>query len=132
MARHRSAPPEADDPPAPRLTLAGLREARQVLGYLWPYRARFALAMLFLFAGSLFGLAFPAVAGRLIDLAKPGGEDALAPWFGHIDGVALLILGVLTVQAACSFLQSYWFNTVGERSLADLRRDAYGRLIRLT
>src|SRR5262249_9606123 len=127
----RSASPDADDLPAPRLTLAGLREARQVLGYLRPYWARFSLAMLLLFAGSLFGLAFPAVAGRLIDLARPGGEQALGGWLDNIDGIARLLLGVLALQASCSSLQSYWFNTVGERSLAALRRDAYGRLIRL-
>jgi ATP-binding cassette subfamily B protein len=131
MARHRRTPSEADDLPPPPLTLAGLREAGQMLRYLRPYRWRFAAAMLFLFAGSLFGLAFPAVAGRLIDLARPGGADALRSWLDDIDVVALLLLGVLAVQAACSFLQSYGFNSVGEQSLSDLRRDAYGRLIRL-
>jgi ATP-binding cassette subfamily B protein len=131
MARHRLAPSDPDETPPPRLSLAALREARQLFGYLRPYRIRFAVAMLFLFSGSLLGLAFPAVAGRLIDLARPGGEVVLRSWLDDIDAVALLLLGVLVVQAACSFVQSYSFNSVGERSLSDLRRDAYGRLIRL-
>ncbi len=38
---------------------------------------------------------------------------------------------MLAGQAALSFLQSLWLTEVGERSLADLRRDTYARLVRL-
>src|SRR5262249_4798652 len=48
-----------------------------------------------------------------------------------INTTALLLLLVLAVQALCSSFQTYWLTEVGERSLADLRRDTYGRLIRL-
>src|SRR5262249_40470205 len=44
---------------------------------------------------------------------------------------ALTLLGILACQAAFSFGHSILFAEVGERSLADLRRDAYARLIRL-
>src|SRR5262249_23321552 len=40
-------------------------------------------------------------------------------------------LGVLALQALSAFFHTYSFATVGERSLADLRRDTYARLIRL-
>jgi len=45
--------------------------------------------------------------------------------------MALFLVLVLAVQALCSSFQTYWLTEVGERSLADLRRDTYGRLIRL-
>jgi ATP-binding cassette subfamily B protein len=40
-------------------------------------------------------------------------------------------MAVLAVQALCSYLQTYWLAAVGERGLADLRRDTYARLIHL-
>jgi ATP-binding cassette subfamily B protein len=45
--------------------------------------------------------------------------------------MALLLLLGLSVQAITSAFQTYWLTEVGERSLADLRRDTYARLIRL-
>ncbi|HSH16849.1 MAG TPA: ABC transporter transmembrane domain-containing protein, partial [Verrucomicrobiae bacterium] len=49
----------------------------------------------------------------------------------RIDQTALLLLGVLAVQAGFSFFHSLSFATVGQKSLVDLRRDTYGRLISL-
>ena len=52
-------------------------------------------------------------------------------WLNSVDGAALALMLILAIQGVSGFFQSYWFNTVGERSLADLRRDTYARLIRL-
>src|SRR5262249_46179184 len=49
----------------------------------------------------------------------------------NLNTTAMLLMSVLSVQALCSFFQTYWLAEVGERSLADLRRDTYGRIIRL-
>src|SRR5262249_20974981 len=49
----------------------------------------------------------------------------------NINRTALVMMLVLAGQAFFSFFQSAWFSEVGERALADLRRDAYARLIRL-
>jgi ABC transporter fused permease/ATP-binding protein len=133
MARHRSRPEQEDLPPA-RFTRETLREGLQLAGYLWPYRLRFALAMLALFFGSLMALTFPAVAGSLVDGALPvSSAEAVRPWLSglSVNAVAGTLLLVLAIQAFCSFWQAYGFNTVGERALADVRRDTYVRLIRL-
>jgi ATP-binding cassette subfamily B protein len=126
------------DPKAPpfRLTWGGLREAARLLAYLLPYRRKFIAAHLFLLVGSLAGLAFPFFTGRLLDGASRGlgGPRTAAGWAleaAGINSTALLLLLVLAVQALCSSFQTYWLAEVGERSLADLRRDTYGRLIRL-
>ena len=44
---------------------------------------------------------------------------------------ALLLLGILALQAGLSYFHSLSFATVGQRSLVDLRRDTYARLISL-
>ena len=41
------------------------------------------------------------------------------------DRTALLLMGILAVQAGLSFFQSLSFATAGQRSLVDLRRDTY-------
>ena len=91
---------------------------------------------------SLAGLAFhPYFTGRLLDGAYRGLAGAAAGAGGPLGGAnlsganlnvtALLLMLVLAVQAVCSFFQTYRLAEVGERSLADLRRDTYARLIRL-
>jgi ABC transporter fused permease/ATP-binding protein len=132
MARHSRRGRGADDEELPpvKLTAQTLRDAARLAGYLWPYRFKFGAALLFLLLSSLLGLAFPYVTGTLVDgaLAHQAGP---APWDRDINLITLALLGVLAGQAALSFLQSLWFTEVGERSLADLRRDTYARLVRL-
>jgi ATP-binding cassette subfamily B protein len=135
MRRHHHLPIDPKAPPA-RLTWGGLREAARLFAYLLPYRRKFVAAHLCLIVGSLAGLAFPFFTGRLIDGASRGlgGLTAGAGWAFDAAGInttALRLMAVLAAQALCSSFQTYWLAEVGERSLADLRRDTYGRLIRL-
>jgi ABC transporter fused permease/ATP-binding protein len=121
----------SNTPPTP-ITREGLREAVRLLAYLIPYRGRFAAALVCLLVASLMGLAFPFFTGRLIDSAQHGPSGADWPLAGlDINAIAGLLILVLAVQAGCSFFQTYWLAQAGERSLADLRRDTYERLIRL-
>ena len=132
--RHRL--PVDPKEPRVRLTRAALREAARLFAYLLPYWRKFIAAHLCLLVSSLAGLAFPFFTGRLIDGASRGlgGVMTRAGWAfdaASINTTALLLALVLAVQALCSSFQTYWFAEVSERSLADLRRDTYSRLIRL-
>jgi ATP-binding cassette subfamily B protein len=128
-------PQPSADSPAARITATGLREAAGLFAYVLPYRRKLIAGTACLLLSSLTGLAFPYFTGRLIDsaqhgqaAARPGGWPALT---FSVNAVALLLMAALAVQAVCSFFQTYWLAEVGERSLADLRRDTYARLIRL-
>jgi ATP-binding cassette subfamily B protein len=118
-------------PKAP-LNRETLRQTFALARYVRPYRARFfgGLATLFVSAG--LGLAFPLLAGSLIDSALHPGV-ATVPFFGVIslNHVALLLAASVTLQALASFNSALAFNRVGQSALADLRRDCYGRLIAL-
>jgi ATP-binding cassette subfamily B protein len=57
----------------------------------------------------------------------PKGSGSMA----GADRTALLLMGMLAVQASLSFFQALSFATAGQRSLVDLRRDTYARLISL-
>ena len=120
---------EDDEAPPARISLANLREAAGMLRYLWPYRVKFGLAMVSLLVGGLLGLAFPYLAGDLVNAFLGKGDPYR--WTNDTDRVALALIGVLAFQAAFAFLRAMWFIEVGERSLADLRRDTYARLVRL-
>ncbi len=136
MARHRGQRADPDDDlPKVKLNRKTLLEAASLYRYLLPYWFKFAIALLMLGFASLLGLVFPAIVGKLVDgtllvLTNKGVPDQ-SSWTQNIDWIALALLGVLALQAVCSFVQTYWFVEVGERSLTDLRRDTYARLIRL-
>jgi ATP-binding cassette subfamily B protein len=130
MARRR----EFEDLPLVPLSKRTLREALQLARYLWPYRLRMLAALIALGISSSLALCFPLLAGSLVDSALPGQTSVRQlslPWHGDINAVAATAAGVLAFQALFGFVQAYLFNEVGARGLTDLRRDTYGRLIRL-
>jgi ABC-type multidrug transport system fused ATPase/permease subunit len=120
--------PEAELPKA-KISRETLHKVRRLLAYLKPYRGKFAAALLFLFLSSLVGLAFPFFIGALIDTAQGHPKYNFLP--GSIAGILKLAISVLFAQAFVSFFRILWFVNVAERSLADIRRDTYFKLITL-
>jgi ABC-type multidrug transport system fused ATPase/permease subunit len=115
--------------PKAKLNKETLGHVAQLLSYLKPYRKKFIAALFFLFLSSLVGLAFPSFVGALIDTAQGKRTNDYLP--GTIPGILLLAFVVLVFQAIVSFFRILWFVSVGERSLADIRRDTYLKLITL-
>ena len=117
------------DLPKAKLDRESLREAMGLFRYLRPYRARFSAALAALFFASLLSLAFPYLAGSIVDAAstqlKQGGN------VNGVDRTALLLISVLALQAGLAFFHVLSFASVGQRGLVDLRRETYARLISL-
>jgi ABC transporter fused permease/ATP-binding protein len=118
-------------PKAP-LNRETIRQTLELARYVRPYRVRFFAGLSTLILSASLGLAFPLLAGTLIDAALHPGHAHL-PVFGvlSVNGVALLLAISVTLQATCSFNSALCFNKVGQSALADLRRDCYSRLISL-
>src|SRR5207249_1426706 len=91
-------------------------------------RYKFAAALAALLGTSVAALAFPDVAGKLVDRAI-AGIAAGGPW--EVNQVAIVLFVLLFLQSLFAFFKGLWFAEVGQRCLADLRNDTYGRLIRL-
>ena len=129
MARYSRNDQAGIELPKAKLNRESLNQALELFRYLRPYRGRFGAALASLFASSLLSLTFPYLAGSIIDAALHAnkGSDSMA----GADRTALLLMGILAVQAGLSFFQSLSFATAGQRSLVDLRRDTYARLISL-
>jgi ATP-binding cassette subfamily B protein len=134
MARRDVAQEEIalDRLPKAKLNRESLRETLMFARYIRPYRGRFIGGLITLFFSASCGLAFPLLAGTMIDAAlRPGG--AHLPLFGSLSlaQVALLLVGSVSLQALASFNSALSFNRVGQSALADLRRECYARLINL-
>jgi ATP-binding cassette subfamily B protein len=121
--------PDLDLPKA-SLTRENLREAARLFSYLRPYQGLLLAACGALILSSLLSLCFPFLAGSLMDAATPGAPVREPAWLPHqINQVALLMLGVLAVQAISTFFHSTSMTRIGQGAVADLRRDTYARLI---
>lgn len=118
------------DLPKAKLTKDSLCEAAALLSYLRPYRGLLIAACCSLILSSLLGLCFPFLAGSLMDAATAGQPAHKLSWLPHnINLIALIMLGVLAVQATSTFFHSTSLVKIGQSALADLRRDTYARLI---
>ncbi|HXU76879.1 MAG TPA: ABC transporter transmembrane domain-containing protein [Methylomirabilota bacterium] len=129
MARYSRNDQAGVELPKAKLDRENLKQALELFRYLRPYRGRFGAALAALFATSLLSLAFPYLAGGIIDAAvsQAKGSGSMA----STNRTALLLMGILALQAGLSFFHSLSFATAGQRSLVDLRRDTYSRLISL-
>jgi ABC transporter fused permease/ATP-binding protein len=130
MARFNSRGRLDLDLPKAKLTKQNLREAAALLSYLRPYRGLLITACCALILSSLLGLCFPFLAGSLMDAASPGTavhKPSLLPH--NISIVALVMIGVLAIQATSTYFHSTSMVKIGQSALADLRRDTYARLI---
>ncbi|WP_407431061.1 ABC transporter ATP-binding protein [Arcticibacter sp.] len=106
-----------------------IKTASGLLSYLRPYRWKFVIGLVFLLLSSLTGLAFPALLGAMIDVAK--GE---APrWFipDSINAIGIVSFIILFFQSFVSFFRIRLFVEVAEKTIADIRRNTYFKLITL-
>ena len=97
-----------------------------IFKYILPYKGTFILGMICLFFSSTILLAFPFLAGKLIDIAN--GKSWI---LDSINLVTLALVGVLLFQSLFSFLRVYLFAQVSEKSMADVRLNTYSKMITL-
>ena len=105
------------------------KEASRVFRYLKPYSGVFSVGFVFLILSSLTAMLFPYFIGQLIG---DDGTEGVAGQMLNLDSVEDIILAlavVFTSQAIFSFFRILLFTRVTEYTLADIRRDAFGKLV---
>ena len=99
------------------------------LARLWPrvrpYKGQLAVATVALLFSAAIGLAFPLIVGRLLDAAFVHGSRRL------LDRIAMVLLGLFAIQAVLNYAQAYLLSAVGERAVAGLRQELFGRLLEM-
>ena len=138
--RHLSSSTEGKTPKA-KINKENLRQALVLFKYLKPYRGKFILGLVFIALSAFTTSLFPLFLGKMIDAASPGatlpGMGGESSQFGFglkdihwsLNTTLLLIFAQLTVQTFFSFMRVYLLTAVGERSLADMRKDVYSKLL---
>ncbi|MCE2786856.1 MAG: ABC transporter ATP-binding protein [Bacteroidota bacterium] len=130
-----------EEAPKAKINKETLKEALVLFSYLRPYRTKFALSLIFIALSALSTSLFPFLLGKMIDAAAPGASANLQGGFSAgitgglkniqwgLNTTLILIFVQLTFQTIFSFMRVYLLTEVGERSLADMRKDVYAKLL---
>ena len=118
-------PPDAGEV-ARRIRGLGGVPWRRLLHYLRPHLLPFSVAIGGLLLGSGLALLVPLVVAGLVTSVIAGGDAA---------GLDRLLIGLVILflaQSLGGFIQSYLLGVVGERVVAQLRGELFGRLVTLS
>jgi ABC-type multidrug transport system fused ATPase/permease subunit len=107
-----------------KITGQSFRESLKIFRFVTPYRVYFIVGLVFLGLSALTSLAFPVLAGELINAAV--GKSKYT-----INQVGLGLLASLLLQALFSFFRVELFARVSENTLRDIRSTVYGKIITL-
>src|ERR1700674_5292380 len=130
-ARHDSAPSEVPAIEAVLTEQAAKRAARlrpllALAPYVARYRGRAILALVALTVAAITTLVVPVAVRRMIDFGfTPEGIAMINSYFS-------VMIAVVAVLAGASAARFYLVMTIGERIVADLRRDVFAHLISLS
>jgi ATP-binding cassette, subfamily B, bacterial len=103
-----------------------LRQLSRVLRFLWPYRARMAVAGVALVVAAGCVLVLGQGLKRVVD-AGFSGNDA-----SSLDTALFALLAIVCVLAAATYTRFYSVSWIGERVSADIRRAVFGHLLDLS
>ena len=110
----------------PAKSRAKLRPLLALAPYVARYRGRAALAFVALTIAALTTLLVPVAVRRMIDFGlTPEGIELINSYFS-------VMIAVVAVLALASAARYYLVMTIGERIVADLRRDVFAHLLSLS
>ncbi|KAA0972413.1 ATP-binding cassette domain-containing protein [Aureimonas fodinaquatilis] len=107
-------------------TQRNLRPLYRLLPYLARYRGLVAGAVLFLVIASLATLSLPLAVRRMIDLGFESADTRF------VDTYFAMLAVLATILAAASAGRYFFVITLGERVVADLRKDVFAHLTHLS
>lgn len=133
---------QKEEPVKVKISQESLRQALILFTYLKPYRGKFILSLVFIALSAFTTSLFPLFLGKMIDAASPGTGlpgtgSSIGSQFGFglkdihwsLNTTLLLIFAQLGIQTIFSFMRVYLLTEVGEKSLADMRKDVYSKLL---
>lgn len=103
-----------------------LRQYLRILGYAKPYTIMLVFAMLASVLATLVWLAVPLGLRELLDAVFEGGDRQM------LNTVTFVLVGLFFTQAFLGFWGSYTLDKIGESIVADLRKQLYEHLNRLS
>jgi ATP-binding cassette, subfamily B, bacterial len=122
MAKRSQEPLRAED--KRKLNRESFKNLVSVFRFMVPYKGLFILGFAALGLSTFTIMAFPKLAGELVDVAT--GQSK---YFTTISQVVLTLVAVLFIQSIFSFIRVYTFSNVSERGMADVRRAVYRKVL---
>ncbi|MBE7940750.1 MULTISPECIES: ABC transporter transmembrane domain-containing protein [Ramlibacter] len=116
--------------PDPKPARGSPRSLSGLLPFMRPYRARFALAVLFLGLAAATTLLFPVALRGLIDGGLAASADAKGEKLMALRTHFLELFAVAVALGVSSALRFYMVTWLGERVTADLRNAVYAHVLR--
>ena len=99
---------------------------RALLPFLRPYRTRVIIALIALLLAAIATLVLPLAVRGMIDHGFSRESASL------IDSYFFALIGVAALMAFASAVRFYYVSWIGERVVADVRRDVYGHVLNLS
>ncbi|WP_435357198.1 ABC transporter ATP-binding protein [Emticicia sp. SJ17W-69] len=136
-----------------KVSKEGFNKALKVFRFTLPYKGTFAIGFIFLILSQITSMSIPLLMGQMVGaIVSPKNAAEAANASGMMGGnigiqkfqnifsssqnltlneVTLLFIVLLLLQATFSFLRVYTFTQVSEKSMRDLRRELYTKIITL-
>lgn len=125
MAKHgRDFGGGVDEKDKKKVSKEGFSKALKIFRFTLPYKGAFFAGMVFLALSSATTLSFPKLIGEIVAVIE--GKSAYS-----LNQVIGFLFGILIFQAIFSFFRIYFFTQVSERSMADVRRTLYSKIVTL-
>lgn len=106
----------------PHLNASSFKQYARILRYARPYLVRLILAIVASMFATAVWLAVPLGLRELLDAVFDTGDRQI------LNTITLVLIGLFAVQAVLGFWGRYALDWVGERSVADLRKEIYAHL----
>ena len=114
------------DPGVEERPRAKIGAIRGIFPYLAPYRAAIAGALVALTVSSSAVLIMAPGLKYLVDQGFRGGDTGL------LDNALIALLGIIIVLTAATYARFFLVSWIGERVVADIRRDVFNKVIGLS
>ncbi len=107
-----------------RLTKEGFKKLITIFKYAFPYRYKYILGLIALFFSIGTSLLFPKLLGEILAVLEKKSQYS-------INQVIIVLVIVLILQSVFSFGRVYFFTQVSEKTIADIRKSLYSKIISL-
>ncbi|OIN56018.1 ABC transporter ATP-binding protein [Arsenicibacter rosenii] len=125
MAKHgRGFGSEASPEDKKKISREGLTRTFRIFRFIKPYRLQYILGFGFLVLSTGTTLSFGLIIKEVTKVLERKSTYT-------INEIILFFVGILVIQAVFSFSRIYFFAQVSERSMADVRRAVYSKIITL-
>ncbi len=109
-----------------KIDRSSFRQYLKILAYVKPYKTKLIIALIASILATLVWLAVPLGLRELLDAVFDDGDLVL------LNQVTLVLIGLFISQALLGFWGSYSLDWIGEKIVADLRKNLYEHLNRLS